>query len=120
MEEADRQFIYENYEEAITSYSKLIEAKPNSAELLLCRALAYIESAQYDKAIRDLEEADKHEFNNFQIYLRWGIALFYKGSISKALSELKTAKHLAKEEYETKLVEEWTQKCAKEQEATAA
>eukprot|EP00826_Nyctotherus_ovalis_P042735 TRINITY_DN4441_c0_g2_i4.p1 TRINITY_DN4441_c0_g2~~TRINITY_DN4441_c0_g2_i4.p1 ORF type:complete len:107 (+),score=59.57 TRINITY_DN4441_c0_g2_i4:25-321(+) len=98
----------------------MIRRPPRSTPLYSSAASDVYKRQQYDKAIRDLEEADKHEFNNFQIYLRWGIALFYKGSISKALSELKTAKHLAKEEYETKLVEEWTQKCAKEQEATAA
>ena len=115
MEEAHRQFIYQNYDEAIKAYSNLIESKPEDINLLLCRALCYIETAQYDLAIEDLEVADKVEFNNFQVYLRWGIALFYKGEMAKALKQFKAAEPLANAEYEKKMIGEWKQKCLKEQ-----
>jgi len=115
VELAQKQFIYGNYEDAIISYSKLIDANPNDYDLFLSRAICYIELSQYDEAIKDLEKADKLKPNVFQTHFRYGIALFWKAKFGEALTYLKIAESLASLPHEKNYVSAWINKCLKEQ-----
>lgn len=115
MEIAHRNFLFGNYSGAVEAYSKLLETLPEDAELLLCRAIAYIQTAQYDSAITDLEQSEKLKAKNFQTHLRLGIAQFYKGKLSDARSTFKDTRPLAESDSEKALISSWMQKCACEE-----
>jgi len=115
METAHRDFMYGNYAGAIEVYSKLLESLPEDADLLLCRAIAYIRTGQYDSAITDLEASEKIKPKKFQTHLRLGIAQFHKGKLSEARSTFKDTRGLADGDSEKALVSAWMQKCACEE-----
>ena len=115
MEEAHQHLIFGNVKQAIECYSKLIEGNPNNGNLHLCRAIANLEIAAYDQAIKDLESSDKFMPNTCQVHFRWGIALFYKEQFPQALTSFRVAESLAKAEHEKVAVNAWIQKCLREQ-----
>ena len=115
MEEAHNQYIVGNVAKAIEGYTKLIETQPTLFDSYLYRAIAYIESGNYDAAITDLAKADQIKSGMFQIHFRWGIALFYKQQFAQSLSSFKTAETLAKEGFEKQFISLWIQKCLREQ-----
>lgn len=114
MEAAHKNFMYGNYAGAIEMYTKLLTSLPENAEILLCRAIAYIRTAQYDSAIADLESSEKIK-KTFQTHLRLGIAQFFKGKLSDARSTFKDARGMADSDSEKMLISSWIQKCACEE-----
>ena len=113
MEEAHKQFIFENYYGAIAEYTKIIESQPANSDAFIFRGIAYIETGQYNLAIVDLENSDKVQPNNFQTLLQWGIALFYEGKFEDASTKFKSAEGLAKEDSEKKEVSEWIERSSR-------
>lgn len=114
MEEAQKNFIFGNMEEAIKGFSKVVESKPEQPDPYLCRAIVYMEVAQYDLAFQDLEKANKLRPSHYQTNLRLGMVQFFKQSFVPALSAFKTAESLATKEHEKATVSSWIQKCARE------
>jgi len=103
----------------IERYTKELGEDKENVDLLLLRANSYIAANQYDSALNDIEKAAKLRVNNYQIYLKWGIALFHKGKLQEALEKFKIAKVLGSTEESFKEskceeAESWILKCSKE------
>eukprot|EP00826_Nyctotherus_ovalis_P040421 TRINITY_DN3988_c0_g1_i3.p1 TRINITY_DN3988_c0_g1~~TRINITY_DN3988_c0_g1_i3.p1 ORF type:complete len:440 (-),score=53.52 TRINITY_DN3988_c0_g1_i3:1079-2398(-) len=98
----------------IEKHSQLLKSEPDNVDLLLLRADSYIKAAQYGSAINDIEKAGKLKVNNYNTYLRWGIALFHEGKVQAALKKFRLAEVLASPE-EKNQVKEWILKCTEKQ-----
>ncbi len=114
MEEAQKNFIFGNLAEAVAGYTKLVDAKPTQPDPYLCRAITYIELANYDLALHDLEKANQLRPSHFQTLFRLGVTQFQKQLFTQAAESFKLAEGLATREHEKMTISGWVQKCARE------
>ena len=115
MEKAHHNLIYGNLKTAIENYTALLDEQPANGQLYIFRAIAYMEIANYDLALKDLEKVNEMRKDIFQVHYRMGMIYFNKQQFAQALTSLKTAEGLAKEEYEKAALVPWIQKCLREQ-----
>jgi len=72
-------------------YDRIIRVRPEYAEAWHRRATLFLEAEQYDEALRDLNEALKHEPRHFGAWLGLGLMLERLGSTSEALEAYREA-----------------------------
>ncbi|MEL6568961.1 MAG: tetratricopeptide repeat protein [Pseudomonadota bacterium] len=72
-------------------YDRIIRVRPEYAEAWHRRATLFLENEQYDEALRDLNEALRHEPRHFGAWLGLGVMLERLGSTSEALEAYREA-----------------------------
>jgi len=75
-EKANNLFVNENFDEALDSYNKAIDADPNKVDYYVNRAACHVKLNLFTDAITDANTALKLQPNNANAYLRKGMALF--------------------------------------------
>lgn len=76
---------------ARTLYDRVIRIQPDYAEAWHRRATLFVESEQYDEALRDLNEALRLEPRHFGAWLGLGVMLERLGSTTEALEAYREA-----------------------------
>ncbi|KAH3830620.1 protein SGT1 homolog isoform X2 [Dreissena polymorpha] len=71
------QFIYEQYEKAITLYTQALELERNRDDIFCNRAQAYFKLEKYKETVEDASEALRMNSSNVKAYHRKGTGLFY-------------------------------------------
>lgn len=78
-------------EHARALYDRVIRIKPEYAEAWHRRATLFLEAEQFDEALRDLNEALRHEPRHFGAWLGIGVMLERFGSTDEALEAYREA-----------------------------
>ena len=74
-----------HYQEAIDTFSKLIEMAPDNADAYKNRGVSYMKQGKFDLAIKDFEKA-KELFPELRgLYSNLGVAWYYKKEYEKAI-----------------------------------
>eukprot|EP00775_Hariotina_reticulata_P008293 gene8293-8479_t len=90
----DRAFVDEEYEEALSHYSRALEAAP-SADAYEARANANIKVERYMDAVQDATKALELDGQNAKAYLRKGTACFHLEEYETALQAFLQGQELA-------------------------
>ncbi|MDD5595183.1 MAG: tetratricopeptide repeat protein [Candidatus Omnitrophica bacterium] len=80
-----------NYDQAISYFSKAINLNPNNPESYYNRGLIYSLKNDFDQAIYNYNEAIKLNSQWKEPYINRGIAYYYKNSFDAAISDLTEA-----------------------------
>jgi tetratricopeptide (TPR) repeat protein len=107
---AVKSFICDNFTQAITNFSKLIEADKNNFEARLYRASSYIEIGNYPEALNDLYEAEKLNPKSFELFYKKGVANFKSENFLDAYDSFKTALTIATNSEQRDKLVLWTNK----------
>jgi len=76
-----------NYQDAITAFSKAIELLPTHVDAYNMRAMVYEKIADYDKAIRDYSEVITQEPNNIPAYRNRGMCYYASSNNDEAIAD---------------------------------
>ncbi len=88
----------EDWDSAITEYTKAIRLNPKAAEAYYGRGVAYEGKREYDKAIGDCTEAIRLNPEYVNAYCNRGAAYGNKGEYDNAIADYNEAIHLAPNE----------------------
>ncbi|MEM9738381.1 MAG: tetratricopeptide repeat protein [Pseudomonadota bacterium] len=91
MERAVEAQAYGDGKHARALYDRVIRMRPEYAEAWHRRATLFLENEQYDEALRDLNEALRHEPRHFGAWLGLGVMLERLGSTTEALAAYRKA-----------------------------
>ena len=84
----------EDWDTAITCYTKAIRLKPDLVEAYENRGNAYVKKGEYDMAIKDYSKAIRLKPDFASAYNNRGIAYREKGDLAKAVADIAKAKEL--------------------------
>ncbi|MBI4641081.1 MAG: tetratricopeptide repeat protein [Candidatus Tectomicrobia bacterium] len=82
------------YDQAIASYTKVLEIDPRFAEAYNNRGVAYHDKGQYDQAITDFNRALKINPEDPKIYKNRALAYHFKLEYEKTSEDLSKLQHL--------------------------
>ncbi|HYW50033.1 MAG TPA: tetratricopeptide repeat protein, partial [Gemmatimonadaceae bacterium] len=95
------------YREAITTFSEGIARAPNNVLLHRWRGHRYLSTAQYDKALVDLERGFALDSMNYDVLYHLGAVRFIRGDFDKAAEIFRRAQPLAPNANETAGATDW-------------
>lgn len=76
-----------NYQDAVTAFTKDIELFPTHVEAYNMRAMVYAKTAEYDKAIIDYTEVIAQKSDNISAYRNRGMCYYANSNNSKAVAD---------------------------------
>ena len=82
----------EDYENALSDFSKAIEVSPKDYRPLIWRGIVYMEFEDHKNALSDFSEVIELDPNNFSSY-------YWRGKAKAALKEHEEAAWISKEEF---------------------
>ena len=79
------------FDQAIATFTKGLQQKPNDPNLLYLRGKAYTAKGQYSRALEDLDNAIKAKPSFGQAYFGRAMVRFYQENFDAALEDLEKA-----------------------------
>jgi len=90
-------FMDEEYEEAIVSFTKVIELEPTFAKAYQARAIAYLRKGDNEKALADINKAIEIEPENHRFHYHKGAIHLKNNEFDEALEALSRSIDLSPE-----------------------
>ena len=86
-EEGKKHLQEKRWDDAIASFTKAIELKPDYAEAYSNRGIAYFEKGEHDRAIEDYNKAIERNPDYAEAYTNRGNAYYRKGEYDRAIED---------------------------------
>jgi suppressor of G2 allele of SKP1 len=107
---AAKDYVNDNFKEAVSKFTELLNSSKDNFNALLYRASSYISLGDHAAALKDLEEAEKMNAISFEVQYKKGISHFYLENFLDSSTSFKKALQLASNQEQREKLIIWVNK----------